>query len=189
LRETISPAKAQSSQSKLILGGLELSFMKRKIFLMLIIAVFSLSVFGQKDWQKRIEQIKPLFTTEAEVEKIIGKAIDRYSHIGEYETKDGKFDVFYSEGKCLPILMMKYNVEKGVVIQFNFTPNKKIKFAPLGIDISGWKNYGTRDMSPPLTYSNLDKGIEYTVYKGLLTFLQVYPSNNLDYFKCSESSV
>jgi hypothetical protein len=63
-------------------------------------------------FSKRIEKIRPVFTTEAEIEKILGKAVDRYSFIGEYETKDGRFTVYYSEGKCLPIRLMKYNIGK-----------------------------------------------------------------------------
>ena len=161
--------------------------MKMKILVALIIGAFSLSVFGQEDWQKQIEKIRPLITTEAEVEKILGKATERFSNIGEYNTKDGRFDVWYSEGKCLPVFNGKYNVEKGVIILYNFRPKKKIKFASLGIDVSGLETVVPKDMwPPPITYYNPDKGIDYTVYKGILNFVYVYQSNDLDNLQCSE---
>lgn len=160
----------------------------RKIKLtILVIMFFSLTVLGQNDLLKKIENIRPLFTTEKEVEKIFGKAVERYSFIGKYETKEGIFTVYYSEGKCSPSWTPKYNVEKGIVIQYNFRPKKKIKFATLKIDISGLETGTVREMSPsPITYYNPDKGVDYTVLNGLINFVQVYQPRDLKYLQCSE---
>jgi hypothetical protein len=76
--------------------------MTHKIFLILIISMFSLNVFAQKNnWRKQIEKIKPLTTSENEVEKILGKAVERYADVAEYETKEGLFSVTYSQGLIL----------------------------------------------------------------------------------------
>jgi hypothetical protein len=162
--------------------------MLRQTSLILLVLILSHSAFAQKRlWQKQLEEIRLLASTEAEVEKILGKAIERYAEIGKYETKDGRFTFYYSEGKCLPIMLKKYNVEKDVVIQYSFRPNKKIKFASLGIDVSDWNARVSKGVAGLLiTYSNLDKGIEYHVNKGILNFILVYPANELDYLKCSK---
>jgi hypothetical protein len=76
--------------------------MTHKIFLILIISMFSLNVFAQKNnWRKQIEKIKSLTTSENEVEKILGKAVERYADVAEYETKEGLFSVTYSQGLIL----------------------------------------------------------------------------------------
>jgi hypothetical protein len=163
--------------------------MKRRIFLILIISVFGLNVFGQKDWQKHIEKMRPLVTTESEVETILGKPIERFTGIGEYETNEGVFTVTYSLGKCKSIRTPKYNVGEGVVIQYDFRPKKKFNFDSLKIDMSGFSTEDEiYDSNQTIEYDNLDKGITYTKSNELLNWVQVYPSNDLDYLQCSRMS-
>jgi len=158
---------------------------------LIILIFFSVLTAHAKtpDWLKKLRRIKPLQTTEAEVENILGKATKRYSNLGEYEAGDGEFSIYYSEGECMPVMMTSYKVRKGVVIKFDFDPKKKIKFASLGIDVSDWKKEkpGNDMWPPPITYSNPAQGIIYTVnWQGLLSFVEVYPSNNLEKLECSE---
>jgi hypothetical protein len=79
------------------------------------------------------------------------------------------------------------NVEKGIVIEYDFNPRKKINFLALRIDVSGLPTTITGDISPPtIAYNNLEKGISYSVNGKLLNWVEVYPSNSLSYLECSE---
>jgi len=159
--------------------------MREKILLGVLILVVGLTTFGQQNWQKQIEKIKPLVTTEAEIEKILGKPVERTDYLGRYETKDGRYRLIYSQGRCMSALMPKYNVEKGVLIELSFKPKKKVKFESLGIDVSGWRTGTVSDvLPPPIIYYNPGKGIDYGVHEGILFRVHLYQPIDLDYLKC-----
>ena len=157
-----------------------------------MISVFGLTVFGQKDWQKRIEQIKPLVTTETEVVKTLGKPANRYGDAGEYQFEDGVLAVIYSEGRCQLQRMLKYNVDKGVVVAMFFSPRKKIKFASLGINIAELEKVRTEKSVDTdaiyTTYYDVRNGIYYTVNKKLLEGVEVHPLGDLNNLQCPKSS-
>jgi hypothetical protein len=150
--------------------------------------IFSCTTFAQKQLLlKQIAEIKPMVTTENEIEKMFGKPVERHSEGGEYKTKYGYFYVVYSRGICIETSVMRYKVEKGVVLSLHFNAKKKIKFAQFGIDVSGWEKEVQNDFSPPtFHYFNLDKGISLWVRGGLLHVIQLYPSKAVDYLKCTE---
>ena len=165
--------------------------MKRKIFLILIISIFSLTVCGQKDWQKQIEKIRPLKTTEAEVEKILGKPEERYGDWRDYKTNGGIITVVYSEGRCKSQRTPKYNIDEGVVVRVDFKPRKKIKFASLEIDVTGLEKKITEPNDVEvtiITYYDAAKGTYYSVIRDLLNSVKVYPLDEMDYLQCPKSS-
>jgi hypothetical protein len=161
--------------------------MKRKTFTAFLVLIFAFAASAQtKEWQKQMKKIKPLITTEAEVETILGKPIVRFKGIGEYETKEGVFSITYSLGRCKSIRTETYNVEEGIVIQYDFRPKKDFKFNSLGIDMTGFKtDDDENDSSQTIEYYNLDKGITYDKSGDLLNWIQIYPGNDLDYLQCS----
>jgi hypothetical protein len=162
--------------------------MRRKIFLMLIILVFGLTVLGQNEWSKKIEKIKPLKSSEQDVEKILGKPTKRYVDVGEYETKDGFFTVTYSQGRCKSTITPKYDIPEGVVIKFDFSPRKKYILSSLGLNLLDFTVTGTSDVPGAKEYSNVNKGRNYSFFKDELNYVEVYPSEDLDYLICSKNS-
>lgn len=165
--------------------------MKKTFFIMLFVLFFALCVSAQKnDWQKQIEKIKPLVSTEAEIEKILGKPIERWGQFGKYKTKYGQYDLIYSQGRCVSVRSGKYNVEKGVLMELNFTPKKKIKFESLKIDVSGLRTETVSDvLPPPIIYYNRVKGIAYGVQEGILFKVDLYVPADLSYLRCSAENL
>lgn len=160
----------------------------RHIFLIFIVLVFSLTVSGQKDWLKQMEKIKPLKSTEQDVEKIIGKPTKRYADVGEYETKNGLFTVTYSQGRCKSSITPKYDVLAGIVVKFDFSPRKKYVLSSLKLNLLHFTVTETSDVPGSKEYINVSKGRNYSFFKDELNYIEVYPSENLDYLICSNTS-
>ena len=72
--------------------------MKINSYLLSGVILFSpILIFCQtQDWRKLIA----LKSTRGEVEKILGKPKKYFDTYGSYETKEGKFSVWYSTGEC-----------------------------------------------------------------------------------------
>jgi hypothetical protein len=136
-------------------------------------------------WFDQVKQIRPLVSTEKEVERVLGIPSTRYSDYAEYETKDGVFTVMYSHGICDQVTTPHYRVGAGIVVDFDFDPRRKMVFSDLRIDVSKWSKEVTPDVSPPtITYVNKEKGIEFSVHNGLLNYVEVYPSLGQSDFEC-----
>jgi hypothetical protein len=139
-------------------------------------------------WLEQVKKIRPLVSTEKEIQGILGAPSSMYSDYAEYTTKDGVFTVLYSHGTCDQLRTPYYKVVAGIVISFDFDPRREIVFSTLDIDISKWNNEKTPDVSPPtITYVNEEKGIELTVHQGLLNYVEVYPSKSQSNLKCPEN--
>lgn len=74
-------------------------------------------------------------------------------------------------------------MEKGIVLNIIFFPNKEIKFSKFKVDES--LLHKTRDGDdPPWHYINDKLGIDYAVQKGRVKHVKFYPPFGLEKLKC-----
>jgi hypothetical protein len=160
--------------------------MKKLLIAIFIVCLMTTNSFAQKEVLKKLNRIKLLKSNETDVEAILGKAKKRFAFIGEYENKDGEFDIYYSRGGCPDkTSLWDYNVEKGLVAKIMFTPKKKIRFSSLGIDVSKLPvEYSTHNDPPVAIYNDDKSGKSYEVYKNLLVYVTIEPPESLWHLGC-----
>src|SRR5258705_7624001 len=81
-----------------------------------------------QQWRK----IVPLKSTQADVERLLGRAEQPYGV--EYELKDGVLSIDYSTGPCRKDRRGGWNVPEGVVIGFLFSPKLMQREADLKLN-------------------------------------------------------
>lgn len=160
--------------------------MKQTFLITIVLIVLANACLAQKSLLLKLEKIKPLQSTEKDVESILGKSIDRYVDVGEYETKDGLFTVTYSQGRCKSTITPKYNVNEGIVIEFDFRPRQKFTLSSLGINLSNFTEANYSNVSDSKEYDNAEKGITYYLSNNYLNYIEVYPREDLSYLECPE---
>jgi hypothetical protein len=154
------------------------------IFLILILNICSKA--QDAGWLINITKIQPLKSTEKDVEQLFGKPTLRYADVGEYLAEEGKLSITYSDGNCKENIDAEYDVEKGTVVEIDFSVRKKTEFKSLNINLAGFKKKYPADITNSVSYENKKRGISYEVSYGLLTFISIIPSKNYDYLKCPQ---
>jgi len=172
--------------------------MFRKV-LWLILVIFTLNNLTnaqEAKWLHKLKQITPLESTERDVEKIFNKPTEQYGNIREYKTKEGILSVTYSTGECDSNLS-DYDVDKGIVIEFDFSFEKIIMFKSLNINLAEFEKEESSD-TQNIIYKNNQLGIDYDIYKKtiegisydkspeLLNSISIYPSEKYSSFKCGK---
>lgn len=161
--------------------------MRRSLFLILLLLLFILPALAKNVWLTQIAQIKPLVSTEQDVERILGKPAESYADMAEFETNEGVFTVTYSRGRCDQARMVPYNVDKDIVLGFDFSPKIKILFSSLKININGLRKEITDDVDPvTITYFDPGKGISYSVHGKWIDLIDVYPADSFAYLECQK---
>lgn len=146
--------------------------MKQILTFLLVIGSVSPAIAQNSSWLVRLERIKPFVSNERDVEAILGRPKERYSNIGEYEIREGTVSVYYSRGKCDVAGTAEFDVEKGIVISFDFEPKGAIKFASLGLDLSKYEKELSSDVVGASAYYSPESGIYFDVFKGAVKFVQ-----------------
>ncbi len=140
----------------------------------------------------------PLQSTEADVERLFGKATRRYANIGKYETKDGILTIEYSIGECGSRLA-NYSIPKDTVVYIDFLLKKPVNFKVIKEDLSDFEMEESSDTQNE-TYKNLTTGVEYGVFvrskedmnyeknPRFLIDISVYPPKKYSYLECSNKA-
>jgi len=124
--------------------------------------------------------IRPLHTTRAEVERLLGPPSGQCKCVYEVENETIRID--YSSGPCKGLLS-GWNVPADTVLRVNIAPVREQKFTELGIDVS--KYVKITDDSFTDYYGNRDVGIRYTVSPtGIITGISYFPSTGDKYLRC-----
>ena len=89
--------------------------------------------------------------------------------------------VGFSLGKCISGKYGAYDLEKGVIIEAYFYPNKKRKISYYEKDISKIKKEFDGSI---WHYDNEIKGIDYTLQNGLVTSITFYGPSYVNPVKC-----
>jgi hypothetical protein len=161
--------------------------MKISIYTAVLIFLVITNGFAQEPtWLTKLRKIEPLKSTEKDVEKVFGKPIERYSHIGEYESEVGKISVYYSEGKCSVNENSQYDVDRGVVDEINLFVTKEVKFKALNLNLVNFEKQYVSDVPGLFSYRNEELGIGYHIDRDLLTYISVSASKSYAYLECPQ---
>lgn len=162
-----------------------------KLFAIFIVVTFmNLFVLAQDNlWLKKLEKIKPLESTEKDVENILGKPKDRYENIGEYLIKEGEVSVIYSEGRCIRNSASEFDVEKGTVVSFDFTPKIIIRLSFLKLNLNDYTKEEPSTVLDTLNYYNSESGINISVRKGIIKFVEFSGPKNSSVKPCQHAKL
>jgi hypothetical protein len=135
--------------------------------------------------------IKPLRTTRAEVEKILGaplptsKAIDA----ARYQTDIGRVFVLYSTGPCNVQPSNGWNTPIGTVIRVSVEPTIKPTLASLSLDQNKFQKDQDGEM-PEITYFTNEAdgiGIEVDTVEGVVNNFRYFPTSKEAHLRCDAS--
>ncbi len=158
-----------------------------KFFVIVIMISLNFVSLAQNNlWLKKLEQIKPLESKEKDLKRLLGKPQNRFENIGEYKIKEGLVSVIFSKGKCTNHSFTEFNVEKGTVISFDFTPKKNIKFSSLKLNLTEFDIRETSDVSDGLEYTDKEKGISFAVLNDVLKYVSFSGRSDILILPCSE---
>ena len=160
-----------------------------KEFFIICLTIISLNFIvpaQDNSWLEKLKKIKPLESTEKDVEEFLGKPQKRYADIGEYEIEEGIISINYSEGRCTSASASEFDLDKGTVISFNFTPGKTIRFSSLGLDLTSLSKEVITDVADSQQYYDEEKGISYSVHRGILNFVEFSGGKDAIASPCSE---
>jgi hypothetical protein len=162
------------------------------LLLLMVCFLFGSTAFANDPkWLENLKRIQPLVSTQKDFEKIVGKkenksVLNDWMYMVSYETKDGRWFVDYSNGKCSENKREGYDVDKGVVLTVYFVLDKLIRFSTLKLNENEFEKTRESDTNN-VFYTNYDKGVSYT--KGgydVLGSVKIFPSQSQLNFHCSK---
>lgn len=103
--------------------------------------------------------IKPLHSTRADVERLLGTPKESYGVASTYDTKDERIKVSYSDGVCKEGKSEGWNVPRDTVISFTVHPNAKLLVADVKLDETKYKGVRDPHLEGVVYYFNKVDGI------------------------------
>ena len=135
--------------------------------------------------------IRPLRSTRADVEKILGIPTpdSKASDAAFYKTTSERVFILYSTGPCDTHPGYSWNAPRGTVIHVSVEPNTKPKFADIKLDESKFKKRPDPELLDYTSYTNEDEGIsiEVNTIEGVVTAFNYWPTSKDDSLRCSTS--
>lgn len=164
--------------------------MIQKIGTLTIFVLLLTAMVNAKDpsWLLKFKEIKPLTTTEKEVESIYGKPVQSFSNIRKYKAKEGVIQVNYSTGKCsqkTTKVTDDYDVEKGIAINVWFRIDKQIKFSALRFNLLDFEEDHANDIDGT-EYISRTLGISYSKSAKYLNSIFLFPSTRFKHLQCQK---
>jgi len=103
--------------------------------------------------------IVPLHSSQADVERLIGKPNAKYER---YAIDNEVANVFYSSGPC----MQGWNVPKDTVIMIQVSFNRTLRLTDLKVDLKKFERSPDPRTPEHVYYNNSAEGIRYVVWEG-----------------------
>lgn len=103
--------------------------------------------------------IRPLTSTRAQVEQILGPPINSRRQTLTYDNGTDKVDVVYSGSPCAQTEIGTWNVPKDTVLKIKVFPQRVLLIKTLKFDRSKYKRIREAHPENWVHYFNLDKGI------------------------------
>jgi hypothetical protein len=138
--------------------------MKISVAIFLFFALFSCQTTKLESSWKNIKVFK---TTRDEVEKLLGKPVDRDGKIS-YETADALIYIYYSGAPCgnSDIYGQGYNIPKDTVFSYRVILRKEVKVSELEWDENSYQQEQDEQHLPEYAYYyNAKAGIYITTVK------------------------
>jgi hypothetical protein len=133
-----------------------------------------------QEWRK----IVPLKSTQADVERLLGRAEQGYGVV--YELKDGVLSIEYSTGPCRKDRRGGWNVSEGVVISFSFSPKHKQRETDLKLNRKKYRRVIDTHTGGITYYINDEDGIKYEIQQGQVDGIEYYPPKKYDHLYCGD---
>jgi len=130
--------------------------------------------------------IKPLHSTRADVERLLGPAEKSYQVI--YELEAGNLTIEYSTGRCGGVKQEGWDAPEDTVVSYLFSPKVKQSLADLKLDEKKFKKVTNSHVSVIDSYIDDEDGILYEVQGGKVDFVENYPPHKYANFRCGLSS-
>jgi hypothetical protein len=150
----------------------------------IISTIFLLAIISSahaKEWRG----IVPLYSTRADVERILGTPPPERNRpdAAVYKQEHEDILVRYSTGKCIE----KWNVPRDTVIYIHVFPKRRPKFSELNIDISKYRKYPEPELPEYSNYDNEEEGFEVSVDRdGLVEVFIYYWTAKDNHLRCPE---
>ncbi|MGI8493851.1 MAG: hypothetical protein ACR2L1_00885 [Pyrinomonadaceae bacterium] len=156
--------------------------MNKRILSGCLCLIFLFSVISKaEEWRG----IKPLHSTRADVERLLGQPTERYG-LSYYVLENQRVSVHYSDGECSS--PSDWSVPKDTVVSINISPvGGTLSLADLHLDNSKFKI--NKSLFEEKEYRNDDDGIVYIVEVNKF-ILEIYfnPSVKDSHFSCSANA-
>jgi hypothetical protein len=95
--------------------------MKKKLLIVIMASFFNVPIYGGDfNWWHKLEQIKPLRSTRADVEQLFGASYDSGRISSYYEVGENRLLVEYSKGNCADHEKGEWNTPEEVMIKYDF---------------------------------------------------------------------
>ena len=146
--------------------------------------IFQQSVFSQV-WLKKIAAYQ---MTVEEVEKLISAVPDKSLSTKDsyiYLLKEGRLEIDFSLGRCVEGMYGKWELEKGVIIQAVFYPEKWRKISYYEKDVKSLEKEQGRGYVFSY-YKNNTKGIRYTMQWEKVYSITMSAAENINPVKCKD---
>lgn len=124
--------------------------------------------------------IVPLHSTRADVEAQLGKSSDACQC--RYRNPNETVAVDYAKGPCKGP-PHGWNVSAGTVLQITVHPTSKLSLAQLGVNEQEYARSESLG-EPVVNYTNLQEGIKYSVYDGIVTSISYIASRREISLRC-----
>lgn len=156
--------------------------MKAVLTTLMFSALMSMSLSFRKDPDWR--QIRPLRSTRADVERLLGQSKEAY--FADYSLEEGNLFIEYSSGLCTPERKGGWNVAKDVVVKLSFSPKHKRRIAQLKLDPKKFRKVIDDHVGGVFFYVNDDEGITYEVQRGKVDVVSYEPPRRYDHLYCGD---
>jgi hypothetical protein len=103
--------------------------------------------------------IKPLHSTRADVERLLGLPKESRGVASTYYTKDERVNVSYSDGFCKEGNSDDWNVPRDTVISFTVHPNAKLLVDELKLDKTKYERQRDPHLEGIVYYFNREEGV------------------------------
>lgn len=170
--------------------------MKQIFICVLIIVLLIFSVYSkQPDWFFKLQKIKVFQSDKQDVRKVFGNLKVLYStsenpketgwgETIEYQTDEGKLEVYYSTGRCSELTNKKgWDIDEEIVVSIEFEPNKPIDLPELNLNLDTFTGYKESD-TQYYNYRSSELGIEFTLLEGKLTSIEYSLTPEMKKFDC-----
>jgi hypothetical protein len=149
--------------------------MKKLLCVTLILLGVFQSAAQKPAWLTKLETLHKSPWTEKDFEKLFSPKVTEildspkiWGKVVHYEVPEGKFLVYYSTGRCGPENKDGFNLDYGVIVNLDFSLNEPMRFSKLKLKLNDFIKSRENDIEIWF-YTNLEKGITYTVFDDKLT--------------------
>lgn len=157
---------------------------------MFLISVLGSAVTGQQPaWYLKLQKIIPLESSKGDLEKIFEFPKVRRTftenevEFVSYDAGDGKLAVEYSTGTCSSATKDSYDVKEDTVLRMIFFPKDPVKFSKFKIEKEQFIKT-TDGHDPGWKYVNKSSGLNFSVQRKLVDYVEILPSSRHDRKKC-----